>query len=193
MKNRTVIAIFAVVATAFLLGQVVAQEKEQGQGMPPMPEWMKKTAEHEALAKSVGEFTVEGEHWVAPGAPAVKFAGTAKRELVLDGMLVRETFLSTAVGGPFEGMALQGYDTIAKGYFTIWMDSMTPVPSIYRGKDESGVITMYGTAPAYMTGKMKKTKSTMQAEAGKSVFTMYDVMDDGTARMTMRLTYIPKK
>ncbi|MHC4339092.1 MAG: DUF1579 family protein [Planctomycetota bacterium] len=194
MKNRTAIALVVVVATAFLLGQVVAQDKEQGQGMPPMPEWMKPTAEHAALAKTVGEFNVEGEHWMAPGAPAVKFVGTAKRELILDGRAVRETFLSTVPGQAFEGLLIQGYDTIAKGYFTLWMDSMSPVPSIRRGKEENGVVIMHGTAPAYMTGKMKKTRSTMQEAGGdKSVLTMYDVLDDGTEHMTMRLTYVRKK
>ena len=49
-------------------------------------------------------------------------------------------------------------------------------------------------SPGYMTGKMKKTKSTMQdGGEGRSVFTMYDVKDDGTEFMTMRLTYIRKK
>ncbi|MHC4931774.1 MAG: DUF1579 family protein [Planctomycetota bacterium] len=194
MNNRTAIVLVAVVATAFFLGQVVAQEKEQGQGMPPMPEWMKPTAEHAALAKSVGDFIVEGEHFMAPGAPGVKFAGTAKRELILNGLFIRETFRSTAANQPFEGMLLQGYDTIAKGFFTIWMDSMSPVPSIGRGKEENGLVTIHGTAPGYMTGKMKKTKSTMQdGGEDRSVFTMYDVKDDGTEFMTMRLTYIRKK
>ena len=55
---------------AFLLGQVFAQDEKKAMQWTP-PEWMKKTQEHAELEKSVGEFDVKSEMFMAPGAEPV--------------------------------------------------------------------------------------------------------------------------
>ena len=174
---------------ATIIGQTLAQ----GGGWTP-PEWLKPTEYHERFKKSVGEFDVAGEMWMAPGAPAQTFTGTAKREMILGGMFVQETFNSTWAGGPFEGRAIQGYDTVRKEFVTIWMDSGSPVVSVSRGQFEGGRVVMHSEDPDMQTGKLKKVRTTIgTTDDGKTVMTMFDVVPEGEDRMTMRLTYTKKE
>lgn len=195
MNLRTVSVCLAVAALAFSLGLAFAQEGEgpgAGAGMG-MPAWMNPTKQHEELKASTGDFTVKAEMWMAPEQPPMAFEGTAKRESILNGRYVRETFKCNMMGMPMEGLLIEGYDTLAKEYVSIWMDNMSPIPSLSRGTKKDGVLTMTGEAPDPMTGKMKKNRYTVEEDGDVSTMKMYDIADDGTESMSMKLVYTRKK
>jgi hypothetical protein len=196
MSSKGIVTTVAAVAVAaFCLGQVFAQEPgEKPAGAPMMPPWMKLTQEHKDLAASVGTFDVAGEIYTAPGAPAMKMAGTSHREMVLDGRYLVEMFKSSWMGQPFEGHLLQGYDTVRKEYVSIWVDSSSPVPSIARGKKgDDGRIVMYSEDPDMTpAGTLVKMKSVIEHKDDAMVMTAYKVTDKGD-QMHMKLTYTRKK
>jgi len=190
MRSVHWMVIVALVVAAFLLGHALAQE----QGGMQMPPWMQKGEQHKALAESVGEFDVAGEMWFAPGGPPQPYKATAKRELVLEGHYLKETFSGAWQGKPYTGWLFSGYDTFRKRYFNVWMDSMSPVASIsFGGPDENGALVFDGEEPHPMTGKLTKSRSRIEyADDGKVTMSMYWVLPDGTEQIHMRLVYTRK-
>ncbi len=182
-----VLATLALVG-AFALGNVSAQSDEA----PQMPEWMKPAKQHKELAESCGEFSVRGMYFPAPGAPAMEMVGTAKREMIMNGYYVKETFSSEWMGMPFKGTLIQGFDTLSKTYQSIWIESASPFMSYMVGKEKDGVITSTFEAPDPMSGAMTKHRSTYTRDGGTSVLTMY-VTKDGAEHKSMTMTYTKKK
>ncbi|MHC4550356.1 MAG: DUF1579 domain-containing protein [Planctomycetota bacterium] len=193
MRIRQAVAGCVIAVGAFALGQALAQERDEGQGMP-QPTWQKLTPHHEQMKKSVGEWQVAGEYAMGPGAPLQPFTATAKREMILGGRFVLETFTCSFGGMPYEGRLLMGYDTVRKEYVSVWVDSSSPVMGISRGAEKDGVMTLTGEDPDLMTGRLKKTKSVVKPDHEDQVtMSMYDVAPDGSERLTMRLVYKRKK
>ena len=191
--TRTGLMATAICAVSFFVGSVVAQDDE---GMGPMPPWMKQTKEHAELKKLAGEWDVEFQLWMMPGAPPEKAKGTSKFELVFGGKFVRETVKATMMGKPFEGEGLTGYDTVAKEFITVWFDNQSPVMSMFRGSRKDGVMTSTGKTPNMMDpkGTKKDVKAITKYEsADKFIFSMWDVGADGKDTKTMELTYTRKK
>lgn len=79
-------------------------------------------AEHAALAKLAGRWSVKQTLWTPPGgAPAVDH-GEAEFSMVLDGRHLRQDLRIAAKDKPFEGLGYIGYDAAAKRFFSTWMD-----------------------------------------------------------------------
>jgi hypothetical protein len=174
-------------AGAFALGRASVQNETF-----TMPAWTQPTAEHKELAKSVGNWDVKGE-FSMPGQPPQQITGTAKRELILNGMFLKETFHSEFAGMPFEGQLLQGYDTIRKEWVSIWMDSGSPVISVSQGKKEGDALVFFGEDPDFMTGKLKKTKTVVKVpDADHVTVSIYDVLE-GSESLHMQMDYTRKK
>lgn len=192
MSKWTVAGFAAIVAVSFVIGQSFAEEEGGGGGMQ-MPAWMKKGEQHADLAKSVGEFTIATEMWMAPGTPPQKGTATGKREMILNGFYLQETFKMNFMGMPYEGRLIQGYDTVRKRYVVVWTDNMSPVPHISYGEMKDGKIEMKGEAPDH-TGKLEGRRMVIENPIGdKSTVTFFAVQPDGTERMDMRLVYASKK
>ena len=185
MKNLWIVsAAVLLCGLSFFVGSVVAQDMggedkpAAGMGMG-MPEWMKKTKEHEWIGKGVGEWTVASKMWMAPGAPPVAGTGELSTESMFDGKFTVSMFKSSWMGNPYEGHLLTGYDTVAKEFFSIWIDSYGPIASISRGTMVDGVLKMTGTGPDQMTGKPMKTASTMTWQGDDQyTFTMYKIVGE---------------
>lgn len=177
------------VACAFWVGRSSAQD-----GGMPAPEWTKLTEHHKNLAKSAGEFNVDCQFWMMPGGAPMEIKATATRELILNGRFVQETFRSNFMGAPYEGRLLQGYDTIAKEWFTVWIDSGNPVMSVNRGAMKDGKLSMLGKQPDFMSGKMKEIRMaiTTSEDGNSTTVESFDVLPDGKEHRTMKLHYTRK-
>ncbi len=192
MKSRAVFAAVTIAIVAFLLGQGFAQDDKPGMGMG-MPAWMGTTAEHAKLKETVGEWEVDAQMWMAPGAPPKAFKGKAVRTSILNGKYIREKFTSTFMGRPFEGMLILGFDTIKKEYVSVWVDTMSPVPAISRGTEKDGVLVLVGMEPG-MAGKMVKNRTTVEFKGDdEAILTNYHIADDGTEAIQMKMVYKRKK
>ncbi len=188
MKSCKLALIVLGLVGAFALGNVVAQTGEN----PMMPAWMKLGQEHKNLAESCGDYTVTGKMWMAPGAPPMDFPGTAKREMILDGRFLKESFSGVFMGQKFTGVMIQGYDTVNKEHTNVWVDSMSPYMSVGRGTMKDGVITMHSTSPDE-TGAMQKNKSLVTLAKDSFKMSMFKVEKDGTESKQMEFDYARKK
>jgi hypothetical protein len=178
----------------FLVGHVLAQDEGQenpGAGMGGMPPYMKLTAEHEGFKKMVGQWDSSWE-WTMP--MPMKGTGTATTEVILGGRFVRQVYKSQMMGQPWEGVLLLGYDTIEKEFVSVWIDSMSPLMSISRGKQqEDGSVKMFGVEPDPMTGQKKKVAHvTRWINDNQYTVAFYVVGDDGKETRMGLVTYTRK-
>ena len=193
MSKWTVAGIAAIVAVSFFVGRSFAQEDGGGAAGMKMPEWMSATEHHKELAKTCGEFDIATEMWMAPGMPVQKGAATGKREMILNGMFLQETFKMPFGGMNFEGRLTIGYDTVRKKYASTWVDSMSPAMHISFGEMKDGKLEMKGDGPDMM-GKLEGKRMVIDnASADTWTVTFFDVKADGTEHMGMRMKYTRKK
>ncbi|MHC4550097.1 MAG: DUF1579 domain-containing protein [Planctomycetota bacterium] len=196
MRNRWLwcgVALFG--GLCFLMGSVVAQEesKKPGAGPGAMPGWMMLTKEHAGLRKLVGEWDSEWRFWMAPDAPPSQGKGSARAKLIHGGRFLRQEYKSTMMGQPFEGLLFLGYDTIDKEFVLAWMDSMSPVMSISRGKERDGAVRLYGWEPDHETGKKRKMLSVVRwAGDDRYTVTSYTIGEDGTETRAGEISYTRK-
>jgi len=155
MKNpKTLLAL----PLALLLGAALAGDDA---GMP-MPEWMRKTKEHDGLARYAGEWTYTARHFMQPGAPAMETTGTSAGEMVLKGNYLRYEIRGSFGGMDWVGIWHLGFDTVKKEYVGIWMDDHNPVPSMSRGVEKDGVLTLEGEGPDPQTGRLARSRMTLR-------------------------------
>ncbi len=194
MKKLSVAVIAALIAVSLFVGQSAARAEEEEAGMGgKMPAWMQKTEQHEALAKSAGDFTIATEMTMMPGAPAQKGTATGKREMIMNGMYLKETFKMTFGGKPFEGHLITGYDTVRKKHVSLWYDNMSPVPSISYGTEKDGKLVFMGEGPD-MAGQLEGKKMVIEnLQADTWTVTFIDIKGEGQEHVSMRLAYTRKK
>jgi hypothetical protein len=185
MRNWHVIV---AVLGALALGHALAQEKEN-QWTPP--DWMKPTKEHEMLKKSVGEFDVKGEIWMAAGQDPMVMPATATRKMIKNGFFVQEDFKGNFMGQAFEGTLIQGYDPFRKKHTSVWFDNGSPIMQMSYGDVKDGKCVMVNESPDGMLNKMVTMKSVAEEKDGTMVISFYRVID-GKDQMHMRLTYTRK-
>lgn len=195
MKNpKTWCVAVLVGCLCFLVGNVVAQEEEGGQkpaaGMGGMPEHMKLTAEHENFKKMVGQWDSSWELKLPP----MKGTGTATTKLILNGRFVRQDYESEMMGQPWQGVLHIGYDTVAKEFVSVWMESMSPIMAVSRGKRQAdGSLRLIGTESDPMTGQRKKVAVvTRWLNDNQYTVAFYNIGDDGKETRAGLITYTRK-
>lgn len=107
---------------------------------------------HEWLAKSAGSYKMTVKAWMAPGVDPEINDGTAEREMILGGRYLTERVSSTAMGMPFEGFALTGYDNVTGKYWGIWVDTFTTGLMTMTGERDGNTLTWTATSSNPMTG-----------------------------------------
>jgi hypothetical protein len=110
------LAVFATVATA------------QDGTMDPqaMEEMMIRLAtpgpQHDVLAKMAGDWTTTMTSYM-DGPEPVTSTGTFHSEAALGGRYFVGRHVGTAMGQPFEGMSVDGFDNSTKKFFSFWIDN----------------------------------------------------------------------
>ena len=89
-----------------------------------MTAYMTPGAQQAQLLERVGTWSVRTSMWMEPGGEVTVAEGRAVLEPVLDGRFLRETLSGTAMGMPFLGEGLTGFDNATKQYMTAWIDSL---------------------------------------------------------------------
>ena len=192
MSKRAIAAIAASVV-AFVVGQSTARAQDEGGGMGAMPKWMAKTDVHAGLAKTAGEFDIESEFSMAPGAPMQKGKATAKREMILNGMFLRETFKMNFMGMPFEGHLITGWDAMHGKLVSIWVDNSAPAAHVSYGVEKDGKIIFEGAGPNQMTGKSEPKKMVIENMKDDTWNVNFFDVKDGKDVLTMKMAYTRKK
>ncbi len=146
MRSRTLFAAAALaVCTAGVAAALTFQDKsktapppqDKGKAAPaaapaaPDPEMMKKWmafstpgADHKVLDAMAGKWTTRVKWWMDPAGPAQESSGTCESAWIMGGRYLQETHKGEAMGQPFEGMGLTGFDNLKKKYVGTWVDNM---------------------------------------------------------------------
>jgi hypothetical protein len=164
---------FAGVSACFLASCVIAQE-------PPKP-----AEEMKHLEKMTGRWDcvikMQGS----------ESKGTADYRKALRGMWISGNFNGEIAGMPFQGRSFDGYDPLKKKYVGIWVDSMSPTPTIMEGTYDEGSKSMVmmgdGVGPDGRKTKMKGV--TKMVDDNNMVFKMYVIADGGAENEMMTIEY----
>ncbi|MGP1309617.1 MAG: DUF1579 domain-containing protein, partial [Phycisphaerales bacterium] len=131
-----------------------------------------------------------------PEAPATESTAKAKTEWIMDGHYQRMTFQGEAMGFPFTGESVSGYNKVTGKYFGTWIDSMSTAFGIsYGSVDAAGTtFTYHGEYDDPMTGGKMKTREVIKLK-NDNEFTMtaYTLKDDGSEFKHMELHYTRAK
>jgi len=188
MNRMTAASIVALMAVSFVLGRAWAQEARKA------PTWRQQAQPHADLAKSAGDFDVQYEFFVAPGQPPMKGLAASKREMILNGNYLQETFKMNMMGAAFEGRLTLGYDTVREKMVSTWIDSSSPCLEISYGEMKDNKMSFSGEGVDDATGTVVKKRMVLEnltADAWTAIF--FQAGADGKETMTMRLTYKRKK
>lgn len=146
--------------------------------------------EHEALKPMLGSFTCSTK-FHAPGMPPMESTGTVERKWILGGRYMAEEFKGNAMGMPFEGFGITGYDKLQKFYHSYWIDSMATGTWTQTGTaDATGKnFTFAGENFDPITKAKKKGKSTTQVISNdKHDMKMFSVGADGKETLEFEMS-----
>ncbi|MFN2432809.1 MAG: DUF1579 domain-containing protein [Gemmatimonadota bacterium] len=147
-------------------------------------------AAHADLAEFAGDREWTSTWWMHPGAPPETSSGTSTAEMILGGRYLSETMEGTAMGQPFQGRALTGYDNQLQEYFSVWVDNMGTGVLITRGKYDpaSKALVMTGTFDDFMDGKKKPVRTVMsRVDENTTRFEMFMPGPEGKEFKTMEV------
>lgn len=159
---------------------------------------MKKAAElgtpgeaHKVLGELVGSWSAEVKVWMAPDAPPAVSNGNSEVAWILGKRFVEEKFSGEAMGKPFEGMGITGYNNLKKQYVHVWLDDMHTSIFTSTGETSDGgkTITFSGRVDCPVTGdKDVPMKQVLRfIDADTHILEMYDSRREGAK--TMQITY----
>ena len=179
-----------------------AQEKKPAGQAPKMSPEMKAAMEayvkaatpgpnHAFLAKLAGRWDTVAKMWMGPGEPEVT-QGTSVNEMILGGRFLLQKFEGMAMGKPFKGMGLTGYDNVSGKFTSVWADTMGTGMMTGTGQlDASGkVLSSVDVYNDPAVGGPKESRSTLKlVDADTMVMEMYDKLPDGKEARILEITY----
>ena len=145
---------------------------------------------HRALAGLVGDWKAEVKCWCEPGGEAQVSQGRAKASLKFDGRFLEEDFHGEAMGRPFSGYTLMGYDNTKQSFTSVWISDTQTATFVSEGKGDNGykVITLQGTSSCPVNGRMEVKSVLRVIGPDKHTFEMFDVTGGKNVK-TMEITY----
>jgi hypothetical protein len=191
-------------ALAVLTAPALADHHEEPAGAPQMSAeeqammeaWMKAGTPgepHRQLAATVGTWKAHVRTWM--GGQESTSEGTAKREMVLDGRVLTETFQGNMMGMPFVGHGMTGYDNARGMYGSTWNASMSTGVRVSWGKwdDEAKGLVFHGEMSNPMSpGETTKIKMISRTQAdGSELFEMWEPNGpNGELVRSMEIRYV---
>jgi hypothetical protein len=136
--------------------------------MERMKEYMTLNENHELLKSFAGVWKTESKMWMAPNTQPETSQGTSDNRMILNGHYLEQNFTGTAMGGPYEGRGIMGYDNMKKEFTTLWFDNMGT--GIMKGSSKYDPATKTFTE----TGTMSCPVSNETNRWYKSVITLID-------------------
>lgn len=184
--------------------KAAAPAKKAAPAHMPSPEEMTKAwmaagtpgEAHKKLEPMVGSFTVATRMWMDPKKPPEETTGTTESKWVLGGRFVEEHVEGTAMGQPFNGIGLTGYDNYKKKYVGSWADSMgTMIMTSTGTADASGKkFTFWSTIDDVIMKKPTKVKGVLTVvDDDHHTYEMWGTGPDGKMFKSLEIQYTRKK
>ena len=192
----------ALLALGTLSSLARSQHDDKKPAGMPSPEQMQ--AMMEAMGKLGPEHQQLKDHfagtWNADvtanwGPAPEKSTGTMQSEAMMGGRYIHAMYKGTAMGQPFEGASITGYDNTKKKYFNVWVDSMSTGVMMCEGSYDSSSKTYTFTGETMgPDGKMCNVREVVKIDSNdKHTFSMYGPGMDGKEMKMMEIVYTKKK
>ena len=97
--------------------------------------------EHRQLAYFVGDWDATTTMWMDPEAPPMTSKGSSRSAAILGGRYIETLHEGEAMGQPFSGRGLIGFDNLDGRYFNTWIDSMSTGFWLARGTYDAATTT----------------------------------------------------
>jgi hypothetical protein len=178
----------------------LAQDAAKQDAAPPdeaamMEAYMKLIApgpQHQKLKSLVGDWTATQTLWMAPGAPPMENAGTAKFRMIMGGRFLVQNYSSEIPGmGKFQGRGTTGYDKVAEGYIQTWIDSFGTSIMLSKGKaTDDRTVEMIGEAQDPLTKKMVGFRTVSKYVSDRvHEMEMFEKHEGADERKIMKIVY----
>lgn len=168
---------------------------------PKMQEMMKKAQEmgkpgpeHKVLSDLAGDWTYKSKFWHEPNGKPEETTGTSKLKMIMGGRWLQQDIKGKAMGMPFEGMGLTGYDRVKKEYQTMFIDNMGTSAAVGKGTFDTAAKTLKetGSYSCPITEKERGYRAEWKIlDKNNMAYSMYGTKMDGTGPefKTMEITY----
>lgn len=197
LRKRLVVATVAVALAG--TGAVLAQDPEKIEVQQEMMEaWQRARTpgpQHEMMRRMTGDFDLTVTMYMEPGADPEVSKATATRRMILGGRYLEETVEGTAMGEPFEGRGLTGYNNVTGKWWGTWVDNMSTGLMTSEGDwdEEKGTGTFWARASNPLTGETEKSRTVVRRlEGGDEVMETYMVTPHGEVK-SMEILYQRRK
>lgn len=79
---------------------------------------------HKHLAADIGTWTCKTKSWMGPDTEAIESEGTSEMTPLMDGRFIQCEMKGEMPGmGPFNGLAIYGFDNITQKFTSVWLDN----------------------------------------------------------------------
>ncbi len=130
---------------------------------PAMMEKMKQLGspgeQHKVLDTLAGKCKHTMKWWMAPDAPPEESSGNSEKTWILGGRYLKDETKGQAMGQPFEGLGLTGYDNVKGEYTYVWLDNMSTgiMSSTSQYDPATQTFSEKGSFSCPVTGEKNKT------------------------------------
>ena len=202
---KILVSLFAMMVMAFshstLHAEDTAPAMPDAEAMQKMMEAGMPGEHHKVLDAMVGSWTYTMTHRMAPDAPEETSEGTSENTWILGGRQVQQIVKSTMdFGGhkmEYEGLGYVGYDNMAKGYTSIWLDNMNTSFMVAKGgtyDEETKTIKEEGSFSCPMKGHDVGFRSEAHfIDEDHMTYTMYDLTSAKEPFKMMEIKYTRAK
>ncbi len=153
--------------------------------------WMKAATpgpEHAEFSKMDGKWTCKIKN-MYPGMPSEETDGSMVMTTIFEGRYQVGEFKGSMMGMPFEGKLMSGFNNATGQYENVWIDSMSTMMMVTKGKKENGNVVMRGEFMDPSTKKMTKTKDVTRWINQNSFAMDFFHEVDGKEMQVMTITY----
>jgi hypothetical protein len=172
-------------------------EKDAAKKQEMMKAWMEYSTPgeaHKLLKNMAGKWKYTSKWWEKKDGKPEESSGTATMKSILGGRFIQHDIKGKAMGQPFEGMGIMGYDNVKKKYETYWLDTMGT--GIMRGEGkfdaEKKMLTEEGehTCPASKDKSMEYRGEWTFVDKNTMTYAMYgEGMEGGDEFKNMEMTF----
>lgn len=174
-----------------------AEEMNKEEMMKKWKEYSTPAAEHKFLGTMAGKWNYTSKMWEGKDAKPEETKGTATMKMIMGGRYLQQDVKGMAMGQPFEGMGLTGFDNLKKRTTSTWMDSMgTAILTGHGTLDmEKKTISETGefTCPMEKDQTGEYRSEWLVTDKNNMTFTMYNKMDGKEEFKSMEMIYTRKK
>jgi hypothetical protein len=144
--------------------------------------------QHALLAKSAGNWTTTMVSYM-DGPEPVSSTGTYSSTAALGGRYMIGRFTGQAMGQPFEGMSIDGFDNSTQKFFSMWLDNFGTGYYLAQGTlSADGKTLSHSGTMTFGPMQVPSRSETVFVNDDKTVFTMWHTMG-GQEIKAMDITY----